>query len=208
MIKRLILVQVVLLAFQSLVYFGCEMFQHRIHNVKLRIDDKISFLPWSVFFYCFWFPLIAVYPLVVYQTDPMYYCIYLMSMLLEVVISVLCYLIYPTSFTRPVPPNTFWGRFMKLIYHGSYRGLNCAPSLHCSSCFLVIWVSCACSGMEMWIRVLTIAVAVLIVLSTMTTKQHTIVDVLTAVPLFIVCRVLGGLMANQYFPIILAYVGQ
>ena len=146
MFKKLVLVQAILLFFQILLYFGCELFQRRIHDVKRPVDAKIPFLPWTVLPYCFWFPLIAVYPLVVFQTDPYSYCSYLMTMVIEIVFSVACYLIYPTSFQRPVPPDGFWGDFMKLIYHGSYRGLNCAPSLHCSSCFLIICTSFICVG--------------------------------------------------------------
>lgn len=191
MLKKLILIQGILLSFQTVLYFGSEFFQSKIHDVKRPVDDKIPFLPWTVLPYCFWFPLIVFYPLVVFRTDPYSYCSYLMTMVMEIMISVVCYLIYPTSFQRPVPPNDFWGNFMKFIYHGSYRGLNCAPSLHCSSCFLVICVSSTCVGMNLWIRIFTILIAVMIVLSTLTTKQHTLIDVLTAVPLFMISRFVG-----------------
>ena len=208
MFMKLILVQGILLALQTLLYFGCEFFQSKIHNVKRPVDDKIPFLPWTVLPYCFWFPLIVFYPLVVFRTDPYSYCSYLMTMVMEIMISVVCYLIYPTSFQRPVPPNDFWGNFMKFIYHGSYRGLNCAPSLHCSSCFLVICVSSTCVGMNLWIRIFTILIAVMIVLSTLTTKQHTLIDVLTAVPLFLISRILGILLTIRYFTPILTFVGK
>ena len=199
MFKKLVLVQVILLFSQTLLYFGCEFFQSRIHDVKRPIDDKIPFLPWTVLTYCFWFPLIVFYPLVVFQTDPYSYCGYQMTMVMEIVLSVVCYLIYPTSFQRPVPPDGFWGNFMKFIYRGSYRGLNCAPSLHCSSCFLVICVSFTCEGMSLWIRMFTVLIAVMIVLSTLTTKQHTLIDVLTAVPLFLISRIFGILLTVRYF---------
>lgn len=207
MLKKLIIVQTILLGFQSLTYFGCEIFQKNIHNVKLPVDDKIPFLPWSVLFYCCWFPLIAVYPLVVYDRNPYCYSVYLFAIVMEIIISVICYMLYPTSFERPIPPDTFWGKFMKLLYHSSYKGLNCAPSLHCSSSFLIIWISCICPGMEMWIRAFTVAVAVLIIISTMTTKQHTVIDVVTAVPLFIICKIIGEFLANQYFSYILGFIG-
>ena len=124
------------------------------------------------------------------------------------VLSVVCYLVYPTSFQRPVPPDGFWGNFIKLVYHGSYRGLNCAPSLHCSSCFLVICVSFTCAGMSLWVRVFTVSIAIMIVLSTLTTKQHTLIDVLTAVPLFLISRILGILLTIRYFTPILTFVGK
>lgn len=206
MFKKLVLVQCILLFFQILLYFGCEFFQNKIHNVKRPVDDKIPFLPWTVLPYCFWFPLIAIYPLVVFRTDPYSYCGYLITMVIEIVLSVVCYLIYPTSFQRPVPPNSFWGNFIKFVYHGSYRGLNCAPSLHCSSCFLVICVSFTCARMNLWIRIFTISIAIMIVLSTLTTKQHTFIDVLTAVPLFLVSRILGILLTVRYFIPILTFI--
>lgn len=108
MFKKLILVQGILLAFQTLLYFGSEFFQSKIHNVKRSVDDKIPFLPWTVLPYCFWFPMIAFYPLIVFRTDPCSYCGYLMTMVMEIVLSVVCYLIYLTSFQRPVPPDGFW----------------------------------------------------------------------------------------------------
>lgn len=208
MLKKLILIQGILLSFQTVLYFGSEFFQSKIHDVKRPVDDKIPFLPWTVLPYCFWFPLIVFYPLVVFRTNPYSYCSYLMTMVMEIMISVVCYLIYPTSFQRPVPPNDFWGNFMKFIYHGSYRGLNCAPSLHCSSCFLVICVSSTCVGMNLWIRIFTILIAVMIVLSTLTTKQHTLIDVLTAVPLFMISRFLGIMLTLRYFIPILTFIGK
>ena len=208
MFKKLILVQGILLALQTLLYFGCEFFQSKIHNVKRSVDDKIPFLPWTVLPYCFWFPMIAFYPLIVFRTDPCSYCGYLMTMVMEIVLSVVCYLIYPTSFQRPVPPDGFWGNFMKFVYHGSYRGLNCAPSLHCSSCFLVICVSFTCAGMSLWVRGFTVSIAIMIVLSTLTTKQHTLIDVLTAVPLFLISRILGNLLTIRFFTPVLKFVGK
>ena len=208
MFKKLILVQGILLALQTLLYFGCEFFQSKIHDVKRPVDDKIPFLPWTVLPYCFWFPMIVFYPLIVFRTDPHSYCGYLTTMVMEIVLSIVCYLIYPTSFQRPVPPDGFWGKFMKFVYHSSYRGLNCAPSLHCSSCFLVICVSFTCAGMSLWVRGFTVSIAIMIVLSTLTTKQHTLIDVLTAVPLFLISRILGILLTIRYFTPILTFVGK
>ena len=208
MFKKLILVQGILLALQTLLYFGCEFFQSKIHDVKRPVDDKIPFLPWTVLPYCFWFPMIVFYPLIVFRTDPHSYCGYLTTMVMEIVLSIVCYLIYPTSFQRPVPPDGFWGKFMKFVYHSSYRGLNCAPSLHCSSCFLVICVSFTCAEMSLWVRGFTVSIAIMIVLSTLTTKQHTLIDVLTAVPLFLISRILGNLLTIRFFTPVLKFVGK
>ena len=142
MFKKLILVQGILLALQTLLYFGCEFFQSKIHNVKRPVDDKIPFLPWTVLPYCFWFPMIAFYPLIVFRTDPYSYCSYLMTMVMEIVLSVVCYLIYPTSFQRPVPPDGFWGNFYEIRLSWKLpRAELCTKSalfqlFPCNLCFL------------------------------------------------------------------------
>lgn len=104
-------------------------------------------------------------------------------MILEIILSVICYLIYPTTFDRPKCDN----KLMNVIYKGSFRGVNCAPSLHCSSCYLVIYSAIKAISMPFYARIISIIVALGIVISTMTTKQHTIIDVLTAIALFMIC---------------------
>ena len=80
-------------------------------------------------------------------------------------------------------------KLMAVIFKGSYRGVNCAPSLHCSSCYLIIYT--AMLSMRNMVGYVSIGVAIMIVISTMTTKQHTLIDVLTAIPLFVVCLIIG-----------------
>ena len=191
MFKRLAAAQFLLLLFQTICYFGCEKLQKNPHDVKKSADERIPFLPWTVGLYCLWFPLIVLFPLALYYADPSVYVLYITTTVFEIIISVLCYLICPTTFERPVPPDTFWGKCMKLVYFGSYRGLNCAPSLHCSTCYLVIFTAACCGSLPMWIRLAAVLIAALIVMSTLTTRQHVLIDVLTAIPLFGVCLILG-----------------
>ena len=93
---------------------------------------------------------------------------------------------------------------MKAIYKGSYKGVNCAPSLHCSSCFMTIYFAIACSGMPMVLRAIYVVVAILIILSTMTTKQHAIIDVITALPMAVVSILIGMALPAEF---LLSYVG-
>ena len=81
---------------------------------------------------------------------------------------------------------------MAIVFKGSYRGVNCAPSLHCSSCYLIIFT--ALMAMHNVTGIISIIVAVAIVISTMTTKQHTVIDVLSAIPMFVVCAFIGKLV--------------
>lgn len=189
MLKKLVVIQAVLLFFQIILYFGCEYFQKNFHDVKRPIDDKIPFIEWTAIPYSFWFPLIALYPICLYYGDSKMYVTYITTMFLEIVISVIIYMIYPTTFKRPVPSDKLSGKLMAIIFKGSYRGVNCAPSLHCSSCYLIIYT--AILSMHNMTGYISIVVAIMIVISTMTTKQHTLIDVLTAIPLFVVCLIIG-----------------
>ena len=191
--SKVVIVQAVLLVFQIIMYFGCEYFQSGFHDVKRDIDDKIPFVEWSVLVYVLWFPLIALFPIVLFYVNEEAYVFYITAMFMEVVLSVICYMIYPTTFKRPKPSDKLSGKLMAIVFKGSYRGVNCAPSLHCSSCYLIIFT--ALMAMHNVAGIISIIVAVAIVISTMTTKQHTVIDVLSAIPMFVVCAFIG-----KFFP--------
>lgn len=189
---KLIVIEAIFLGLQTLLYLGCENFQHNFHDVKLDIDDKIPFIPLSGITYSLWYPLIFLFPVILYFRNPELYGLYLIVMALEVILSTICYLVYPTTFKRPVPDDSFGGKLMKLIYKLSYKGINCAPSLHCSSCYLIIYI--ASLLVSDVFSIISIVVAVLIVISTMTTKQHTLIDAISAVVLFVICLFIGKMI--------------
>ncbi len=190
---RLALLQALLLLCQSILYFGSEKFQRKPHNVYFAVDRRIPFVPAWVFAYILWFPLIFFFPLAVYYTDRAVYLRYISAVIADDVLSVLIYLLYPTSFTRPVPPDTISGFVMKLVYRGSYRGLNCAPSLHCSQCYLVILAAFLCSALPHAAGGLAVLISLLVVISTMCTKQHAVIDVISALPVALLCWGIGRL---------------
>ena len=190
MLKKLVFGQIILLIFQGVSYFGCEIFQHHFHNVKCKCDDYIPFIPYTGLIYILWFPLIFLFPIVLGYYDHDIYHDYILAMILEIILSVICYLIYPTTFDRPKCYN----KLMNVIYKGSFRGINCAPSLHCSSCYLVIYSAIKAISMPFYARIISIIVALGIVISTMTTKQHTIIDALTAIALFMICLLIVNLL--------------
>ena len=93
------------------------------------------------------------------------------SVVADIIISAIIYLAYPTTFERAEPPQVVGSRLLKLIYRASFKGMNCVPSLHCSLCYIVIACSFAAVGLSPAVRAVAIITAVLIVISTLTTKQ-------------------------------------
>ncbi|MDD6196099.1 phosphatase PAP2 family protein [[Clostridium] aminophilum] len=195
---KVILVQAILLMIQCVLYFGVEIFEGKPHNVLTRIDDYLPFSPFWVYAYVLWFPLIAVFPVLTFSANTAIYSVYITAILADIVISTLIYYVWPTSFERPVPPETFTGKLMKKVYEGSFRGVNCAPSMHCSMCYLVI-IGCAlCPELAIGVRLVSVLVAAAIVLSTMFTKQHAFVDAASALPLAAFCWLIGQRLPAQW----------
>ena len=194
---RPVLAQAVFLAVQCILYFGVEKFEGPPHNIYRDIDRSIPFQPGWVYIYILWFPLIFLFPVALYFADPAVYARYLAAAAADIVISIAVYLLYPTSFERPVPPDTFTGRLMKTVYSGSYKGVNCMPSMHCSMCWLVIAAALICPALGGPARFLSILVAALIIISTMTTKQHAFLDMASAIPVAALSWLAGGLLPME-----------
>ena len=189
---KLLFAEILILGLQTLLYFGAEAFEGKPHNVAKKIDGHIPFVPAFVYIYVLWFPLILLFPLALFQADPMAYARYQTAIVLDIALSLLCYLVYPTSFARPEAPNTVSGRAMKLVFRGSYKGLNCAPSMHCSMCYLVLHFVGSTSGLPLAVTAIAAPIALGIVISTLFTKQHVVIDVLSAIPLAAVCILIGN----------------
>ena len=189
---KLLFAEILILGLQTLLYFGAEAFEGKPHNVAKKIDGHIPFVPAFVYIYVLWFPLIFLFPLALFQANPMAYARYQTAILLDIALSLVCYLVYPTSFARPEAPDTVSGRAMKLVFRGSYKGLNCAPSMHCSMCYLVLHFVGATPGLPFAVAAIAVPVALGIVISTLFTKQHVVIDALTALPLAAVCILIGN----------------
>ncbi len=189
--QKLAAVQAGLLAVQTMLYFGVEALEGKPHNVESSWDRYIPFVPGWIFVYILWFPLIALYPLALFRASAAMYGAYIAAIAADIVLSLVCYLAYPTSFQRPVPPDTAVGRVMRAVYRGSYRGLNCAPSMHCSMCYLVIVTAFLCPALSFGVRITAALLSFGIVLSTLYTKQHVLIDVLSALPLAAICWGVG-----------------
>lgn len=189
---KVLLAEILLLGLQTLLYFGVEAFEGKPHNVAKKIDGHIPFVPAFVYIYVLWFPLILLFPLALFRANPMAYARYQTAILLDIALSLVCYLVYPTSFARPEAPDTVSGQAMRLVFRGSYKGLNCAPSMHCSMCYLVLHFVGATPGLPFAVAAIAVPVALGIVVSTLFTKQHVVIDALTALPLAAVCILIGN----------------
>lgn len=179
-LKNVIIRQIIILIFQVVLYFGCEFFQKNPKNMDLPIDKKIPAIPYFALIYVLWFPLIAIFPISLFKAAENLYELYVICWITDIVISVIIYLAYPTTCTRPKNLENIKGVWMlKILYKFSYKGLNCSPSMHCSISTLVLIFALTASTMPINLRIIYSTTALGIILSTLFTKQHVLVDLVT-----------------------------
>lgn len=181
-LKNVIIRQIIILIFQVVLYFGCEFFQKNPKNMDLPIDKKIPAIPYFALIYVLWFPLIAIFPISLFKASKNLYELYVICWIIDIFISVIIYLTYPTTCTRPKDlENINGGWMLKILYKFSYKGLNCSPSMHCSISTLVLIFTLTASTMPINLRIIYSTTSLGIILSTLFTKQHVLIDLVNGV---------------------------
>lgn len=142
-----------------------------------RIDYIVPFVPWTVWIYISEFALfISVYVL---TKDMANTNKYLYSFLALQTASVFIFWVWPTTYPRhlfPLPDDlNSLTRFVFTQLRETDTPANCAPSLHVSSCYLSAFIFLDEQKKKFPFFLLW---ATAIAVTTMTTKQHYLVDVI------------------------------
>lgn len=171
--------------FNSAVYSGARLFnKHRIsHNITSYYDDKIPTIPIFVLIYfgCYLF-WIANY-IIISRVNKDHCYRFLRGDLLGKLICGIIYITFPTTNIRPgLTTSGVFVDILKFLYNIDAAD-NLFPSIHC----LVSWYCFAgvrnCREIPTWYKYFSLFMAIMICISTLTTKQHVIIDVLGGVML-------------------------
>lgn len=198
-----IAVQVLLLGVQGSSYLLIQKSQGEFHDMARPLDKRIPLITQAVYTYVLWYPLIFLYPLYLFRLSQTAWIMYILAIVLDVIFSLGIYLLYPSSFQRPQPPDSVLsGKILRLLYVFNYKGLNCMPSMHCSQCYIILLsaVMCGLNGVMPAAASAGISVlCIMIVISTVLTKQHVLIDTYSAVPVAIVSFFIAGGFVCLYF---------
>lgn len=173
------LIAVFAFSFNCLVYSGARAIASdwKHHVLTSMIDDRIPFLPSSliIYFGCYIFWMIN-YVLIAKLDEERAYRFYFADFLSRIVCFAF-FLLYPTTNIRPeIVGNGLWENGMRFLYHMDAAD-NLFPSIHCLvSWFCYIGIRNVPSVSKTYQRVSCVA-ALLVFVSTLTTKQHVIWDV-------------------------------
>lgn len=185
---------IVELTLNTIVYAGAKMiagdWYH--HNIETGLDRAIPFVPWTVVIYfgCYLF-WAANYVLSVRQGQKAAYR-FLSADFLAKCICLLFFLLLPTTNVRPeVTGSSIWDAGMRFLYAVDSAD-NLFPSIHCLTSWMCYIGIRGRKNVPLWYRVFSCLMAVAVFISTLTTKQHVLVDVAGGVLLAELCYMVAG----------------
>ena len=170
-------------------------------DVSLPIDHTFKFHPWTLSIYLgayvIWF---VSYFIIALQDDRSKSERFFSAILLTRVFLLLFFLALPTSADiRPeITGTSFWGKFTHFIY-GVDPPINYFPSLHCmASWFCFIGVR-GKKEFPIWWQVVSFILAIAVFISTITTRQHVIIDIPGGIVFAELCYALSDYKGVQKF---------
>ena len=157
------------------------------HNIEFGIDRWIPFLPWTVSIYlvCYLF-WIANYILCARKSKEELVRFLGADMLAKAVCFAF-YILLPTTNVRPeIVGTTIWDEIMRVLYAVDMPS-NLFPSIHCLVSWLCYVGVRGKSYVTKWYQVFSCVMAIAVFVSTLTTKQHVVIDVIAGFVLAEVC---------------------
>jgi len=138
-------------------------------------DDRIPFIAWSVFPYLFFYAPLLYGSIFISFFQPLKdFYEFLFSFLIVLSESFLTFILYPTRVKEyEVLGTTIWDNLMRKVYQHDKR-VTSFPSIHVGISLVMTYY------LYLWypnLLFLFACVAISIVISTVTTKQHSIIDV-------------------------------
>ncbi len=161
-----------------------QMFVEDVHIIHMPLDDKIPFCEWFIFPYYVWFAYIAIFFIRIFFTDKQEYARFAGFLFSGMTVFLIISFVYPNGLElRPaeLPRDNVATALVEMLYRGD-TSTNVFPSIHVYNT-LGVMISVAKNKKIVPNRLLTWLVeilGVLIILSTVFLKQHSVWDVLGA----------------------------
>ena len=157
--------------------------QNPKYIIHSPIDDFIPFNEWFIFPYCSWFVLLAAVTALLWWNDTKSYDKLCLMMFSGMTFCLILYMILPNGLDiRPtaeaVGRDNLAMQIMQLIWKADASN-NVCPSIHCQSsgCMALAFSQSKLAKDRPGLKILAWVWAALICMSTVFTKQHSIIDV-------------------------------
>ena len=189
--KIMIIPLLLSMTWNSITYFGSRLLTSdwKHFNVEVMLDSVIPFLPWTVSIYLSCYVFWVVNYILGVRQDRAEALRFISADFFAKTICLICFLVIPTTNVRPeVGMEGIWNRLMIWLYNTDAAD-NLFPSIHCLTswfCYIAVRKNKRIPGIYV---ISSLLFAISICISTLTTKQHVIVDVIGGI----------GLAEGSYF---------
>ena len=163
------------------------------------LDDLIPFCEYFIVPYATWFVELAVIPLLLLQYDRKQYYYLCAVMFTGMTLCLGLYLVFPNGLDLRVEitRQNIFAALVRLI-QAVDTPTNVCPSIHVASAMAMDLAICrSVLGQRRWVRMLANSVFVLICLSTVFLKQHSVIDIFWGVA---VTAVLHLVFSRRFMP--------
>lgn len=153
------------------------------------LDDKIPFCEYFVIPYLFWFIYLIGMHLYTLLYDIDSFRKMMKFIMITYTVTIITYFIFPTcQELRPLAfeRDNIFTRFLTTFYQFD-TNTNVCPSIHVIGSLAVMFTALHCEQLKkIGIKLFFIAAAILICVSTVFLKQHSVLDVVAAIPICLV----------------------
>ena len=186
-------------AFNFMVYIGGKVIAGgKFHyNFTTALDEAIPVVKWTILIYlgcyAFWF---ANYCLGV-KYDKSGSDRFIKAHFIGETVCLIAFVFLPTTMISPEFTGTGIFDFLFRLTYGVDSADNLLPSLHCFASWLC-WIGVRGNeNVSKWYQNASLVMAIAVCISTLTVKQHVIVDAVTGVALAELSYALAGLMGRR-----------
>ena len=158
----------------------------RYHPVHCAFDDMIPFCEWFLLPYLFWFVYLVGALVYTFFFDVPAFRRMMLFIIFTYTVTVIIYMVYPTCQNLRPPSferDNLLTRIVSAFYHFD-TNTNVCPSIHVIgslASMFALWDTKRFSSTAM--RALNLFTALMICISTVFMKQHSVIDVIAALPL-------------------------
>ena len=174
---------IVSLAVNMLTYNGTRLINSHLHHYDMTsaADAVVPFLPWTILIYLgcyiFWIVNYALGCLQDEEEAERFLCAECIGKL----VCCACFLLLPTTNIRPEVLGTgFFDGAMRWLYQTDPAD-NLFPSIHCLTSWYCVAAVRKQKTIPAWYKWLSVVMALAVCVSTLTTRQHVIPDVIAGV---------------------------
>ena len=176
-------------AFYLFGFFSLEQLDPEYTIIHCFIDDLIPFNEWFVIPYCLWYLWMPGTMLYLFFKDKTDYCRLCFIMFVGITLAMLTYLVWPNGLDlrQPIPRQNVLCQLVELL-RGIDTPTNVCPSIHISSTVSIAIVGLRCKLFRgnLPVHALIWAMTILITLSTLFLRQHSVIDVVAGAALSLV----------------------